>query len=267
MIKMNLKLNSILVLLILATACNKGPKDKSTEEGNDDGYSKLVKEDIPVNPSESTATINNSIHKVVVKEILPASRYEYLFVQENDKQFWIAIRKQKVNIGETYYYKGGLLKTNFKSNEHNKTFDKIYLVTSLVQSNHGDKAGQKMMTKTEPEKSNKPAQTNTYITGTEHIHKAEESISISELVKNQKKYKDKIVQITGKCVKINPNIMGRNWIHLKDGSMDNYDLVITSDHFVKEGSVVTINAKVILNKDFGAGYSYKLILENGIIIP
>jgi hypothetical protein len=61
--------------------------------------------------------------------------------------------------------------------------------------------------------------------------------------------------------------MDRNWIHIKDGSKDDYDLVITSDVFVPEGSVVTMKAQVSLNKDFGAGYKYDLILENGILVP
>ena len=60
--------------------------------------------------------------------------------------------------------------------------------------------------------------------------------------------------------------MGRNWIHIKDGSKDDYDLVITSNTFVQEGSMITMKATVTLNKDFGAGYKYDLILENGIIV-
>ncbi|MCB0471462.1 MAG: hypothetical protein KDC56_00225, partial [Flavobacteriaceae bacterium] len=61
-------------------------------------------------------------------------------------------------------------------------------------------------------------------------------------------------------------IMDRNWIHLRDGSKDDYDLVITSTEFVPEGTVVTMKGVVTLNKDFGAGYSYDLILENGSVI-
>jgi hypothetical protein len=53
--------------------------------------------------------------------------------------------------------------------------------------------------------------------------------------------------------------MNRNWIHLKDGSMDDYDLVVTSNEDVPVGSKVTIQADVVLNKDFGAGYKYELI--------
>jgi hypothetical protein len=60
--------------------------------------------------------------------------------------------------------------------------------------------------------------------------------------------------------------MGRNWIHLRDGSQDDFDLVITTRTFVPEGNVVTVRAVVALNKDFGAGYKYDLILENGTIV-
>lgn len=60
--------------------------------------------------------------------------------------------------------------------------------------------------------------------------------------------------------------MNRNWIHLKDGSKDDYDLVVTSDVFVPEGTALTLKAMVTLNKDFGAGYKYDLILENGTIV-
>ena len=68
------------------------------------------------------------------------------------------------------------------------------------------------------------------------------------------------------CVKINPNIMERNWIHLQDGSKNDFDLVITSNTFVPEGKIITIRALVSINRDFGAGYQYDLILENGTII-
>ena len=93
-----------------------------------------------------------------------------------------------------------------------------------------------------------------------------ESIKISELVNNKTKYNGKEVLITGKCTKINANIMGRNWIHLKDGSKDDFDLVITSSDVVKEGETVTMSGIVVLEKDFGAGYKYDLIIELGKVI-
>ncbi|MEN8125360.1 MAG: GW dipeptide domain-containing protein [Bacteroidota bacterium] len=251
------------IVFIIVTACNKGPKDISplddkNFEKNTGIFSKETSDYTPIKTNQS---LSNEMHKVIIKEIITATKYTYLNVQENDKQFWIATRKQDVNKGGTYYYNGGLLKTNFESKEHNKIFDTIYLVTSLVQEIHGINSPK---TDTQISKQNikeKPT------ASSEKIIKQEGSITIADLVENSKKYEGKTVQISGKCVKINPNIMGKNWIHIKDGSKDDYDLIITSDKFVKEGTMITIKATVTLNKDFGAGYKYDLILENGIIIP
>lgn len=212
-------------------------------------------------------TLSNELHTVVVKEVLPTTKYVYLNVEENGEQFWIATMKQEVKVGETYYYKRSLLKTNFESKEYNRTFDKIYLVTSLVGANHGKE--QPSMNTNNPVVETAPiakpiakpladSQRNIVQKG---------SIKIAELVENFKKYEGKTIQITGECVKVNSNIMDRNWIHLKDGSKDDYDLVITSDVFVPEGKIVTMKGLVTLNKDFGAGYKYDLILENGSIVP
>jgi len=93
-----------------------------------------------------------------------------------------------------------------------------------------------------------------------------EIISISDLVADPKKFEGKKIHLKGKCVKINANIMGLHWIHFQDGTKDDYDLVITSKTLVKQGSTVTISAVVVLNKDFGAGYNYDLILEEGKVI-
>lgn len=251
-----MNLLAIVAIVIFSSGCNNDPKGSNNDDS--DGYTKIVKEITEKQSSgnKMNPELKSKLHQVKVKEILPASKYLYLLVQENNEEFWIAVRKQDIQIGETYFYNGGLLKTNFKSKEHDKVFDKIYLVTSLVKSNHGDHVNKKKMDLKDT-KTVKKIKT----------PEVKGSIKISELVNNQKKYEGKTVQISGRCSKTNPNIMGRNWIHIKDGSMDDYDLVITSDHFVKEGSMVTIKAKVTLNKDFGAGYKYDLILEDGVLVP
>lgn len=216
-------------------------------------------------PSDTDETLSNEVHKVLVKEIIPASRYLYLNVEENGALFWIAVVKQDVEVGKTYYYNRALLKTDFESKETNKFFDKIYLVTNLVGEDHAHNpgmtlpGGQGTMTETNKQATNSPADK-------AELNEKKGSLKIADLVSDPKKYEGKTVQISGKCFKINPNIMDRNWIHLRDGSKDDYDLVITSTEFVPEGTVVTMKGVVTLNKDFGAGYSYDLILENGSLI-
>ena len=255
------------ILLCVVVSCNNGPKviSKSTDTENTKKNSGVFSDEFS---TESSATTNqsfaNDLHQVVVNEILPTSRYVYLHVNEGERHFWIATRKQDVQKGKTYFYKGGLLKTNFESKEYNRVFETVYLVSNLVEENHSSSSNDTNKSSIKPTQGT--SEKVVIPTHTEKIIEHKGSIKIAELVKDPKKYEGKTIQISGKCVKINPGIMNRNWIHLKDGTKDDYDLVITSDTFVQEGSIITIKALVSLNKDFGAGYKYDLILENGVIV-
>lgn len=246
-------------------ACNNGPKViQSTSEPE-----KIEKSGI-FTPDPSTQVITNSnqsfsneLHTVTVNEVLQATRYVYLNVSEGDSKFWIATRKQEIKKGETFFYRGGLLKTNFESKEYNKVFDTIYLISNLVSQDHSKHVGD---LNTKLQKSAPIAQKEDIPTHTEKIVEHKGTIKIAELVKDPKKYEGHTIQLSGKCVKVNPNIMKRNWIHLQDGSKDDFDLVITSNTYVPEGSEITIRGKVVMNRDFGAGYKYDLILENGTLV-
>lgn len=214
----------------------------------------------PASGTLNIETPTDDIHTVMVNEVLPATKYVYLNVIEGDEKYWIATKSTEAKVGEMYYYKGRLLKTNFENKEYNRVFDKVYLVGSLVSANHGSTAKSETIGVGDyPKKEATPMHA-------EKIVQHEGSIKIAELIKNQKQYEGKTVQIDAKCTKINSGIMNRNWIHLKDGSKDDFDLVVTSDALIQVGSVVTIKAVVTLNKDFGAGYKYDLILEHGILI-
>jgi hypothetical protein len=70
-------------------------------------------------------------------------------------------------------------------------------------------------------------------------------------------------------VKYNPSIMGKNWAHLRDGSgsaKDNTnDVLVTTKEQVKLGDVVTVKGVVRTDKDFGAGYTYKVLIEDATV--
>jgi hypothetical protein len=106
-----------------------------------------------------------------------------------------------------------------------------------------------------------------------NIRKAEGSNArtVAEIVTKAAELKDKTVQVRGQVIKYNTGIMGKNWIHLQDGSgsADNgtNDLLITSTTQVKLGDVVTLSGVVRTNKDFGSGYSYKVLIEDATQQP
>jgi hypothetical protein len=92
-----------------------------------------------------------------------------------------------------------------------------------------------------------------------------EGKTIEELFAQRTALKEKTVAVKGQVVKFSPGIMGRNWIHLKDGSgskeKENDDVTVTTQDDAKVGDVVTVKGKVRIDKDFGAGYAYKVIIE------
>lgn len=260
---LKLKLTPVIItFLCIVSACNRGPKVISSADG---GAGNEIKSGIfSENPSAESTSGNNQItgediHSVVVNEVLPTTKYVYLKVTEGNERYWIATMKQPVKIGEKYYFKGGLLKTNFESAEYNRVFDKVYLVSNLVPENHGN----------ENTSANKPGswKDNIKTISPNNLVKTNNpnSVKIAELVKDPKKYEGKTILISGECVKVNSNIMGRNWIHLNDGTNNGFDLVITSGDNVQAGTVVSMTGTVVLSKDFGAGYRYDILLENGIL--
>jgi hypothetical protein len=77
----------------------------------------------------------------------------------------------------------------------------------------------------------------------------------------------KPVVVRGKVVKVNNGILGRNWVHLQDGTgtAGTNDLMVTTSATVARGDIVTVHGNVATNKDFGAGYSYAVLVEDATI--
>jgi hypothetical protein len=92
-----------------------------------------------------------------------------------------------------------------------------------------------------------------------------EGRTVAELFAERASLKEKKVAVKGQVVKFSPGIMGKNWIHLRDGSgshekRDN-DVTVTTQDDVKVGDVVTVRGTLRLERDFGAGYAYPVIIE------
>jgi len=93
-------------------------------------------------------------------------------------------------------------------------------------------------------------------------------ITISELFSKKDSYAGKTVKIKGQVTKFNPAIMNKNWIHLQDGTEADgkFDLTVTSDIEVSVEDVVTLEGVIALNKDFGFGYFYEVLMEDARLI-
>jgi hypothetical protein len=96
------------------------------------------------------------------------------------------------------------------------------------------------------------------------VDPCKDCIKISDLLQNKKTYSGKSIKVTGKVTKFNPEIMGKNWIHIQDGTeyQGGFDLTITTDQKVVVGEIVTFEGKIVLDRDFGYGYFYPVLMED-----
>lgn len=197
----------------------------------------------------------NMVHEVVVKDFMHASRYTYLNVTEGDKDFWIAIPYTEVEKGEKYYYKGGVLMYNFESKEHNRVFETLYLVSGVSKTPNMDNYATTYYPQMEDEQAPK----------IENIEPVPGGVKIAELFAKPESFAGKNITIKGQCVKVNRNIMGKNWVHIQDGSKadddTSLDLTISTQDEVNVGEVIVFEGTIATNKDFGSGYRYDIIME------
>jgi len=99
--------------------------------------------------------------------------------------------------------------------------------------------------------------------------KGADAYTVSEIYEKAGKLDKKTVVVRGKVVKVSKAIMGKNWVHLRDGSGDpgkgTNNLVVTTQDVPKVGDVVTAKGILYKDKDFGAGYKYKVIVEEATV--
>lgn len=239
-----------LLSFLLITACSDQPKViESTNDPNAPAAGESALDKITAGASTSAE------HQVEVKEVLHTEKYTYLSVTEGEDTYWIAIPRSEVAVGDRLIYRGGLKKQNFLSREYNRVFETLYLVSDI----------RKMGAPGTATTSGDMPEGHPAIDPPTTITPAAGAITIGTLTANPKKYDGKTVRITGKVIKVNPMIMNRNWIHLQDGTGDNYDLTVTTAENIPLGAIVTVEGTIALNKDFGAGYRYDLIMEGAVV--
>ena len=92
------------------------------------------------------------------------------------------------------------------------------------------------------------------------------AVTVAEVFAKKAALDNKPVRVHAKVVKVLPGILGKNWLHVRDGSgsadkSDN-DLTITTQDVATVGSEVLIEGTFHADKDFGSGYKFSAIVED-----
>ncbi len=203
-------------------------------------------------------------------EKIDAPPYTYLKIQSGSGEVWAAVPKSDAAVGAQVTVVDAMPMEKFESKTLKRTFDLVYFgnvpgpggAPAQGGGMPGGEGGPGMAAQHAMAASG-PADV-----GDVKVAKATgaDARTVSEVWAQRKSLKDKGVTIRGKVVKFNAGIMGKNWVHLRDGSgtadkKDN-DLTVTTADTVAVGDVVTAKGKVVTDKDFGAGYTYQVIVED-----
>ncbi len=188
-----------------------------------------------------------------VQEVLHAGGYTYARIQKGGEEVWVAGPETTLGKGERLAFLRGVPLEDFHCKSLGRTFRRIYFVSRFRRvGRKGDPGGKGEGGKT-PERKGKP--------GADRVY------TVALLWKEKNRLSGKTVRVRGIVTKVNAGIMGKNWIHLADrgAAAGEPDLVFTTKDRVKEGEKVLVRGMVGLNRDFGYGYRYELILEDGIV--
>ena len=222
-----------------------------------------------------------------VLQKLEAPPYSYLQVKTSQGDVWAAVPQTKLDKGATVRVYNPMLMQKFESKQLKRTFDEVYFGTLTPDGSDANvngagqappaaaagaagaagamppggnpHAGVAMPTQSEPVKVSK-------------VEKATgaDAYTIAEAWAKKDALVGKTVTIRGTVVKYNAQVMGKNWLHLQDGSGDaakgTNDITVTTLDNVTKGSTITIHGTVKTNKDFGAGYAYAIIVEDAKVM-
>ena len=233
-----------------------------------------------------------------VIQTMDSGGYTYAELETGKGKLWAAVRQTELKQGQDVTVLGATLMRGFKSKTLDRTFDEIYFgqlkggagaaaagegamggAAKMPAGHppsdkvHGVQAGAKAgmvhgQGATGDAKRPPGAQKQPQMDVGDALEKAAgpDGRTVAEIFAQGKDLKDKQVTVRGKVVKINRGIMGRNWVHLQDGSgsvdKGDHDLTVTTKGDAKLGEVLLVKGTLRTDKDFGAGYKYAVMLED-----
>jgi len=208
-----------------------------------------------------------------VLEIKPAMGYKYLKIQEQGKQTWVAIANAPVKVGDEIGFDKKTMMKNFKSKALGQEFKEIYFASDvyLPQKPTAPKSMKDLLglgnTAKDPHagmgtgmspqpKDEKPAKP--------FVKK--DAYTVEEVHMWRQNLKDQNITVKGTVYKVSKGIMKRDWVHLGDGTGNEQkltdDLVFTAPtSAIKAGDKIIARGTVAVDKDFGYGYFYPVIIE------
>jgi hypothetical protein len=195
-----------------------------------------------------------------VAETMDASGYTYVSVDTGTETIWVAGPKTQVKVGDEVYIGEGSPISNFESKTLDRTFETILFASSITVAGAEQAFATGVADKT-------AAAAPMVVTDFSGLTKPDGGKTVADIFADKTALNGQNVKMRAKVTKFMAGIMGKNWLHIKDGTGEAGadDLVVTTLVTANVGDTVLISGTVAADKDFGSGYKYAVIVEDAEI--
>lgn len=257
-------------LLVLAAGCSNRPTAEAAA-GAAAANAAISPETLKPMKSGASAAPAAEILAGTVAETMDAASYTYMRLTTADRgEVWAAASQFPVKVGDRVELTIDMPMENFHSSALNRDFPMIYFASAAATGASpaaGD--GQAALPPGHPPMGMGGAKAPVEAP-TQPMAAPAGGLTIADVWAKKQALAGQTVTVHGKVMKFNGGIMGRNWVHLQDGTGSDkdgtHDLTLTTDAVVKPGDVVTLKGTLAVDKDFTAGYKYPVIVEGAQIV-
>lgn len=266
-------------LMVTAVACDRGGEKRREKKA-------------PVPPLAQSKQPAGVDVEGTVAEVLEGGGFTFLRIKTADGEKWASVPQVSVKKGEKVKLIDAFPFPKFHSKSLNRTFDEMIFASAIEgkqavrphfnaptpaaekEKGKGSAKGGDSFTAAMAESGGASPGAPQTGSAAAVVKKTEITVdrapgsngfTVAELFAKAAELNGKKVLVNGKVVKVSRNIMGRNWIHIQDGTGDssgkNHDLVVTSADAPEKDKMVQVEGIMKANKDFGSGYRYAALVE------
>lgn len=210
-------------------------------------------------PGPASLMLPDSGASGIVLETTDAAGYTYVHVDADGGTFWAAGPRFAVSVGDEVTVHNPIAMRDYYSRTLERTFDVVYFAGSITRD--GGEAAASGGIPGHAADHGTPAKVDVDLSG---LERPEGGKTVAEVFAESATLTGQEIAVRGRVVKFNGGILGKNWIHLRDGTgaEGSNDLVVTTAASVSVGDTVLVRGVLKTDRDLGYGYQYEVILED-----
>jgi len=252
-------MSRIILLVLLAAVATAARAEES-------GPSAAEQHAIPGQDSSRSPVASESLTGTVI-ETVNAAGYTYVHFDSGSEKVWAAAPEFVVDVGETVTISAPMPMRDYYSKTLDRTFELVYFVSRVEVEGAERRPAEPGSGRHSWDRTGRGAAASVAEVDVSGVEKAVGGNTIEELYAGKADLAGQEILVRGRVVKFLSGIMGKNWLHLRDGTgvPGSDDLTVTTDAMVETGDTVLVRGRVAADKDFGYGYKYELIVEDAEI--